>query len=147
MRDIILCNVNFILSSNGVRQFLKDASTETEQTEGIFEIFYRLGLGFLFVFFSFHLLPDFQGQYSGLILGLLLDYQKYRRASLNFTFAWKGSRYIPIDLDDYITIINRSGGGKWVTEPRGISRSTFQGGENTSIVANFVSTMLSPLFL
>ena len=101
----------------------------------------------MFVFFSFHLLPDFQWQYSGLILGLLLDYQKYRRASLNFTFAWKGSRYIPIDLDDYITIINRSGGGKWVTEPRGISRSTFQGGENTSIVANFVSTMLSPLFL
>ena len=101
----------------------------------------------MFVFFSFHLLPDFQWQYSGLILGLLLDYQKYRRASLNFTFAWKGSRYIPIDLDDYITIINRSGGGYWLTEPRGISRSTFQGGENTSIVANFVSTMLSPLFL
>ena len=60
---------------------------------------------------SFFHFSYFQGQYSGLILGLLLDYQKYRRASLNFTFAWKGSRYIPIDLDDYITIINRRGGG------------------------------------
>ena len=76
MRDIILSNVNFILSSNGVRQFLKDASTETEQTEGIFKIFYRLGLGFFVCLFSFHLLPDFRGQYSGLILGLLLDHQK-----------------------------------------------------------------------
>lgn len=110
MRDILLSNVNFILSSDGVRQFLKHASTETEQTEGIFKIFYRLGLGIFVCLFSFHLLPDFHGQYSGLILGLLLDYQKKRRASLNFTFAWRGSRYDPIDLDDYITIINRSGG-------------------------------------
>lgn len=111
MREIILSNVNFILSSNGVRQSLKDGSTETEQTEGIFKIFYRLGLGFFVCLFSVHLLPDFHGQYSGLILGLLLDYQRNRRASRNFTFAWKGSRYNPIDLDDYITIINRSGGG------------------------------------
>ena len=43
-------------------------------------------------------------------LGSAVGPSKNRRASLNFTFAWKGSRYNPIDLDDYITIINRRGG-------------------------------------
>ena len=112
MRDIILCNVNFILSSNGVRQFLKDASTETEQTEGIFEIFYRLGLGFFVCLFFISPIARFSGAVFRIDLGSAVGLSKIStRVTQNFTFAWKGSRYIPIDLDDYITITNRSGGG------------------------------------
>ena len=69
MRDIILCNVNFILSSNGVRQFLKDASTETEQTEGIFEIFYRLGLGFFVCLLFISPIARFSGAVFRIDLG------------------------------------------------------------------------------